>query len=226
MAITSQEAQGMQFGEGRRGDLDLRQVKEFQKSVVETLTRYEEEAEKFRAHLEVAEQAAVEFKDAEEAIKRTFLAASRTKREMIAEAARTRAEAQDEGEALRLETSSEIQEQKATATREAKKEWADAHAEAGAILTDAKTQAREAEEQTKAEVERLEKRLGHMRGALAELESRFTAFAESALDDVIVIKGLVDLETSSLEEIEGFKAPDLDSSEDEKVSAGGESAGS
>ena len=217
----------MQFGEGRRGDLDLRQVKEFQKRVVETLTRYEEEAGKFRARLEVAEQAAVEFKDAEEAIKRTFLAASRTKREMIAETeaetARTRAEAQDEVEALRLEASSEIQEQKATATREAEKERAEGHAEALAILTDAKTQAREAEEQTKAEVERLERRLGQMRRALAELESRFTTFAESALDDVIVIKGLVDLETSSLENIEGFEAPEFDSSEDEKVPAGGES---
>ncbi len=228
MAITAQEAQSASFDEARRG-FDERQVTEFQQRVVKTLRSYEEEVAGFAKRVELAEQQAAELADAEEAVKRTFLAASRTKREMLdeaeaeagqvraeaaADAERMRSEAKAEAERLLEEIEAEVGELRSTAHHEVTQQRDEARAQARAIMDDAIAKAEKAEAHTNAEIARLESRLGQLRTAVADLELRLRSFAEAALEDVVVVKGLVDLETATLDEIEAFSAPSIEGAEE------------
>ena len=55
--------------------------------------------------------------------------------------------------------------------------------------------------------------------AVRDLESRLKVFADGALDEVAVVGGLIDLETSALEEIEAFKTPDISAQATEDAEA-------
>ncbi len=227
MAISAQEAQGFQFGEGRKG-YDERQVETFRQRVVDTLRAYEAELARANDAIAQAKQRVQELEDAEEAVKRTFLAASRTKREMEeeakasadkvtaaaqAEADRVTADANQAAEATRTAAQQESDEMLAAARRDAETARSQATAEARQLLAEARQKATDAEAHTQGEVERLERRLAQLRTAVADLERRLRTFAEGALDEVAVVSGLVDLEEKGLDQIEAFQSPDLGESE-------------
>ena len=86
MAISAQEAGTIRFDEDRRGYATT-QVEAFRERVVNALRLYEAELAKYRERAEQADTRIGELEEAEEAVKRTFLAAARTKKDMIAEAA-------------------------------------------------------------------------------------------------------------------------------------------
>ena len=206
MAISAQEAQGARFTDSKRG-YDIREVDSFRERVVKTLRAYEDELAKASERLASARDRVTSLEDAEEAVKRTFLAATRTKREM-------EEEAQAEADRVRAEASHEADKARSAAQAEASQMVSAAEAEAKQLVADAQQTAMEAEAQTRTEVQRLERRLGQLRTAVRDLETRLKAFAEGALDEVAVVGGLIDLETSALEEIEAFKSPDLKTTED------------
>ena len=201
MAISAQEAQGARFTDSKRG-YDIREVDSFRERVVKTLRAYEDELAKANERLASARDRVTSLEDAEEAVKRTFLAATRTKREM-------EEEAQAEADRVRAEASHEADKTRSVAQQEAASTVSKAESEAKQLLADAQHAASEAESQTRAEVQRLERRLSQLRTAVRDLESRLKVFAEGALDEVAVVGGLIDLETSALEEIEAFKSPDI-----------------
>ncbi len=223
MAISAQEAQGFQFGEGRKG-YDERQVESFRQRVVDTLRAYESELARANDAIAQAKQRVQELEDAEEAVKRTFLAASRTKREMEeeakvefdkvtaaarAEADRVTTEANDAADAARTAAQREADQMLAAAGRDAETARSEASAEARDLLAAARETAAEAEAHTQGEVERLERRLAQLRTAVGDLERRLRMFAEGALDEVAVVTGLIELEEKGLEQIEAFQSPDL-----------------
>ncbi len=223
MAISAQEAQGFQFGEGRKG-YDERQVESFRQRVVDTLRAYESELARANDAIAQAKQRVQELEDAEEAVKRTFLAASRTKREIEeeakaeagkvtaaakSEADRVTADANQAAEATRSAAQREADEMLAAARRDAETARTEATAEANGLLADARQKAADAETHTQGEIERLERRLAQLRTAVADLERRLRTFAEGALDEVAVVSGLIDLEEKGLEQIEAFQSPDL-----------------
>ncbi len=201
MAISAQEAQGARFTDSKRG-YDIREVDSFRERVVKTLRAYEDELGKANERLNAAKDRVTSLEDAEEAVKRTFLAATRTKREM-------EEEAQADADRMRAEASHESDKLRSEAHQDAAKQRTVAEAEAAQLVADAKQTASEAESQTRTEVQRLERRLSQLRTAVRDLESRLKVFADGALDEVAVVGGLIDLETSALEEIEAFKSPDI-----------------
>ncbi len=201
MAISAQEAQGARFTDSKRG-YDSREVDSFRERVVKTLRAYEDELAKANERLASARDRVTSLEDAEEAVKRTFLAATRTKREM-------EEEAQANADRVLAEASHEADKVRSEATQEAAAKRANADADAASLISEAKGTAADAEAQTRAEVERLERRLGQLRTAVRDLEGRLKVFAEGALDEVAVVGGLIDLETSALDEIEAFKSPEI-----------------
>ncbi len=201
MAISAQEAQGARFTDSKRG-YDIREVDSFRERVVKTLRAYEDELAKANERLTTARERAANLEDAEEAVKRTFLAATRTKREM-------EEEAQAEADRVRAEASHEADKVRSAAQQEAGKTRAGAETEASTLVAEAQRAATEAESQTRGEVQRLERRLSQLRTAVRDLESRLKVFADGALDEVAVVGGLIDLETSALDEIEAFQSPEI-----------------
>ncbi len=223
MAISAQEAQGIRFSEGRRG-YDEREVDGFKDRVVQTLRAYEAELAKAADTIKAANARVSELEDAEEAVKRTFLAASRSKREIEEEAraeaehlvseaqrqaeeavAAARAEAEQMRSAARAESDALVTE----AREEAAHARDGAESEATRLLTDARRRAEEADEQTRAEQHRLQQRLAQLRTAVADIEQRLRAFADASLDEVAVVSGLIDLETEGIEQIPSFQGPEL-----------------
>ncbi len=227
MPISAQEAQGFQFGEGRKG-YEERQVESFRQRVVETLRTYEAELARANESMAEVKRRVSELEDAEEAVKRTFLAASRTKKEMEEEARaaaeRVTSEAKAEADRVTSEAATAAEQTLDEARREADTMVADARRDAESrrsaaeedarrMLGDARRKAAEAEAHTQAEVERLERRLAQLRTAVGDLERRLKTFAEGALDEVAVVSGLIDLEAQGLEEIDAFRRPDLGEAE-------------
>ena len=205
MAISAQEAGTIRFDEDRRGYATT-QVEAFRERVVNALRLYEAELAKFRERADLADQRIAELEEAEEAVKRTFLAAARTKKDMVAEAeseaAQTVAAAAQEADQTIAGANAE-----AAATRKA------AEAEAGALLEETRVRAAAAESELTAERKRLEARLAQLRGAVRDIDERLRRFAEGALENVTVVGDMIDLETTKLEDIPGFQQPALETAQ-------------
>ena len=209
MPMNAYEARTVKFSEARSG-FDQDEVNAFRDAVADSLQRWEREVEEAKRQVESAEDRLSGISDAEEAVRQTFLAAATTKREMLAETReqtdRERAEATSEATRLRDEAEHEAAEMRRSA-----------EADAAEVLTAARAAAAEAEEQTRVEVERMEQRLTQMRTAVRDLHERIQAFATSALDELGVTESLIDLETTTLEEIEAFQVPEVEGLAEEQT---------
>ncbi len=203
MAISAQEAGTIRFEEDRRGYATT-QVEAFRERVVNALRFYEAELAKFRERSEQADQRITELEEAEEAVKRTFLAAARTKKDMLAEA-------ESEAESVRADAQRDADETVAAANSEAAATRRSAAEEAKSLLDETKVRAAAAESELSAERKRLEARLAQLRGAVRDIDERLRRFAEGALENVTVVGDMIDLETTRLEDIPAFQQPALES---------------
>ncbi len=196
MAMTPREARTVNFTEDRRGYAPT-EVHEYQERVAEALRLYETEVGRLRARLEDSEERIKELQDAEDAVRRTFVAASQTKREMVAEAeseaARVRREADEAAARLRAAAEEHTSQQRAAA-----------QAEATRLVQEARTEAHETRAKAETEVRLLERRLLQLRGSITDLEERLRDFAGRALDELSVAGGMIDLETAELGDIESL----------------------
>ncbi len=256
MAMTADQVEAKRFGEAKHG-LDADEVRSFQANVVQVLRAYEVELGKARQQVKALEQRAAELEEAEEAVKRTFLAAAHTKNEMIGEAEQeaarltseasaaaqaVREEAQRdaaglraEAQRLRDEAEAESSRLRAGAAADAEQALAGAATEAARVREEAAESARQARAAADAEIaevraaadsERrdLDQKLGRLRTAVSDLEGRLRLLATGALDEVLVLSDLIDLETTQLEDIGGLQVEPPAAVEPEAVPGGEASA--
>lgn len=211
-----------QFEEAKRG-FEIDQVKAFQRGVAATLRQYEKELADVQELLKTTKARAAELEVAEEAVKRTFVAAGLTKQQMIEEAERDtnalRAAAEKEAASVRASAQAEADSVLRAAKAAALKLRDEAEAESAKLRADAHAEAEEMQISTEARRREIEKRFGQLRVALASLEDRLRVFADDGIEEINVTRDLMDLETKNLDDIEAFQdsAPRTPAKEDRQA---------
>ncbi|MBT8207084.1 MAG: DivIVA domain-containing protein [Acidimicrobiia bacterium] len=197
-----------QFEEAKRG-FEIDQVKAFQRGVAATLRQYEKELADVQGLLQTTKARAAELEVAEEAVKRTFVAAGLTKQQMIEEAERDtaalRAAAEKEAASVRASAQAEADSVLRAAKAAATKLRDEAEAESARLRSEAHDEAEEMQISTEARRREIEKRFGQLRVALASLEDRLRVFADDGIEEINVTRDLMDLETKNLDDIEAFQ---------------------
>ncbi len=194
MAITPRDVRNQRFTEARRGYAS-EEVRAFQERVADALKAYEAEVAKLQARIQASEERVKEMRDIEEAVKRTFAAATRTKREMLTEA-------EADAARLRREAERDAEQARAALDDEERARRSAAEAQAAAIVGEATAAADAQRAAANAEVQAMDRRLAQLRTSVRDLEARLRQFATSALDELAVATDLIDLETVDISEID------------------------
>ena len=191
MELTSYQAETIRFSQVRRG-LDPDEVGRFQRRVARVLAEYERETAAARDQIARLERQRNGLRSEEAAARQTYLAAARTKEELVAEATRLAAELREAGVA------------DAAAIR------SQAEAEARELLEGARHEAEEAERRGAAEVARLHRRLAQLRTAVSDIEARMRVMAERTLADTHVVADLIALEAEDSRDVQPPPASEPD----------------
>ena len=144
----------------------------------------------FTNHLGRLAQDLAGTKEAEEAIKRTYITAQRTSQEMVSEA---------------QEKSNAILDK--------------AKGQSESMVGEARAELKRTREEAVAEHDALKRRIAQLRSAVGDMQSRLKVFAETASIDLEGLGASIDLETHSISEIlenaaaESDEAPDDDAAE-------------
>jgi cell division septum initiation protein DivIVA len=163
VAITAREVEYAQFQESKRG-YDQDQVENFRRAVIQAMQGYEAEITRLNDQLQNSSGRLKELEEAEEAVRRTYIAASQTKAEMIAEAEaeaqRLRNEARNEAHDLRTAVQREVDELRASAKTETdelrgttQRETDELRATSEQEAQELRTQSREAADRMRAEAD-------------------------------------------------------------------------
>ena len=171
MDLTAIDVQQKTFRERFRG-FDPEDVEDFLERVVETLRGYELKLREQQDELEVLKQDLAGTKEAEEAIKRTYITAQRTSQEMVAEA----------------------QEKVNRVLDKAK-------GEAEGMVSAARADVKRTRDDATAEHESLKRRVAQLRTAVSDMQGRLKQFAEGAAVELEGLGASIDLETHSISEI-------------------------
>lgn len=180
MDLSAIDVQQKTFRERFRG-YDPDDVEDFLDRVVETLRGYEIKLRQQQEHLDGLQQDLAGTKEAEEAIKRTYISAQRTSQEMVSEA-------QDKGNAI-LDK---------------------AKGEAESMVADARASVKKTRQEAAAEHDALKRRVTQLRSAVSDMQTRLKAFAETASVDLEGLGAAIDLETHSISEILSKSAGEKD----------------
>ena len=180
MDLSAIDVQQKTFRERFRG-YDPDDVEDFLDRVVETLRGYELKARQQQEQLDVLQQDLAGTKEAEEAIKRTYITAQRTSQEMVSEA---------------QEKSNKIVDK--------------AKGQAESMVGEARAEVKRTREEAIAEHDALKRRITQLRSAVGDLQTRLKAFAETASIDLEGLGASIDLETHSISEILEKAAADSD----------------
>lgn len=171
MDLSAIDVQQKTFRERFRG-YDPDDVEDFLDRVVETLRGYELKARQQQEQLDALQQDLAGTKEAEEAIKRTYITAQRTSQEMVSEA----------------------QEKSNTIVDKAK-------GQAESMVGEARADVKRTREEAVTEHDALKRRITQLRSAVGDLQSRLKTFAETASIDLEGLGASIDLETHSISEI-------------------------
>ncbi len=171
MDLSAIDVQQKTFRERFRG-YDPDDVEDFLDRVVETLRGYELKARQQQEQLDTLQQDLAGTKEAEEAIKRTYITAQRTSQEMVGEA---------------QEKSNSIVDK--------------AKGQAESMVAEARAEVKRTREEGAAEHDALKRRIAQLRSAVGDLQARLAAFAETAAIDLEGLGASIDLETHSISEI-------------------------
>lgn len=171
MDLTAIDVQQKTFRERFRG-FDPDEVEDFLERVVETLRGNELKLRQQQDELESLKQDLAGTKEAEEAIKRTYITAQRTSQEMVGEA---------------QEKVNRILEK--------------AKSEAEGMVSAARADAKRTRDDATAEHESLQRRVAQLRTAVTDLQARLKQFAEGAAVELEGLGASIDLETHSISEI-------------------------
>ena len=171
MDLTAIDVQQKTFRERFRG-FDPDEVEDFLERVVETLRGYELKLREQNDSLEALRQDLAGTKEAEEAIKRTYITAQRTSQEMVAEA----------------------QEKASRVLDKAK-------GEAEGMVSAARADVKRTRDDAAVEHESLQRRVAQLRTAVSDLQGRLKQFADGAAVELEGLGASIDLETHSISEI-------------------------
>lgn len=171
MDLSAIDVQQKTFRERFRG-YDPDDVEDFLDRVVETLRGYELKARQQQEQLDALQQDLAGTKEAEEAIKRTYITAQRTSQEMVTEA---------------QEKSNAIVDK--------------AKGQAESMVGEAKAEVKRNRDEAIAEHDALKRRITQLRSAVGDLQTRLKEFAETASIDLEGLGASIDLETHSISEI-------------------------
>ncbi|NNL68947.1 MAG: DivIVA domain-containing protein [Acidimicrobiia bacterium] len=171
MDLSAVDVQQKTFRERFRG-YDPDDVEDFLDRVVETLRGQELKLRQQQEQLDTIQQDLAGTKEAEEAIKRTYITAQRTSQEMVGEA-----------------------QEKANAILDKAK------GQAESMVAEARSEAKRTREESATEHEALRRRVTQLRSAVSDLQTRLKAFAENASAELEGLGASIDLETHSISEI-------------------------
>ncbi len=171
MDLSAIDVQQKTFRERFRG-YDPDDVEDFLDRVVETLRGYELKLRQQQEQLDALQQDLAGTKEAEEAIKRTYITAQRTSQEMVSEA-----------------------QQKANALVDKAK------GEAESMVAEGRAEVKRTRDEAAGEHEALKRRVAQLRSAVGDLQTRLKSFAENASVDLEGLGASIDLETHSISEI-------------------------
>ncbi|NNJ48180.1 MAG: DivIVA domain-containing protein [Acidimicrobiia bacterium] len=171
MDLSAIDVQQKTFRERFRG-YDPDDVEDFLDRVVETLRGYELKARQQQEQLDALAQDLAGTKEAEEAIKRTYITAQRTSQEMVSEA---------------QEKSNAILDK--------------AKGQSESMVGEARAEVKRTREEAVAEHDALKRRIAQLRSAVGDMQSRLKEFAETASIDLEGLGASIDLETHSISEI-------------------------
>ena len=180
MDLSAIDVQQKTFRERFRG-YDPDDVEDFLDRVVETLRGHELKVRQLQEQLDSLQQDLAGTKEAEEAIKRTYITAQRTSQEMVSEA-----------------------QQKANSIVDKAK------GEAESMVAEARGDVKRSRDEAAAEHDALKRRVAQLRSAVGDLQTRLKAFAEGAAVDLEGLGASIDLETHSISEILEKAAADQD----------------
>jgi len=184
MDLSAIDVQQKTFRERFRG-YDPDDVEDFLDRVVETLRGYELKARQQQEQLDALQQDLAGTKEAEEAIKRTYITAQRTSQEMVSEAS---------------EKSNKIVDK--------------AKGQAESMVGEARAEVKRTRQEAVAEHDALKRRITQLRSAVGDLQTRLKAFAETASIDLEGLGASIDLETHSISEILEKAAADSDDADE------------
>ena len=171
MDLSAIDVQQKTFRERFRG-YDPDDVEDFLDRVVETLRGHELKLRQQQESLDALQQDLAGTKEAEEAIKRTYITAQRTSQEMVSEA-----------------------QAKANSIVDKAKNQAESAA------SEARAELKRTREEATAEHDALNRRVAQLRSAVGDLQTRLKSFAETASTDLEGLGASIDLETHSISEI-------------------------
>ena len=193
MDLSAIDVQQKTFRERFRG-YDPDDVEDFLDRVVETLRGQELKLQQQQEQLDGLSQDLAGTKEAEEAIKRTYITAQRTSQEMVNEA-------QEKAQAILDEAKAEAETISSDASSEADTLVGDARSEADTMVTEARADTKKTREEAAVEHEALQRRVAQLRTAVSDLQNRLQAFAETASVELEGLGASIDLETHSISEI-------------------------
>lgn len=176
MDLSAIDVQQKTFRERFRG-YDPDDVEDFLDRIVETLRGHELKLRQQQESLDAAQQDLAGSKEAEEAIKRTYITAQRTAQEMVTEA-----------------------QEKANRLMD------NAKAESESMLKNTRSDLERQQQEAATEHDALLRRVAQLRTAVSELQGRLQAFAEGAAVELEGLGASIDLETHSVSEILGAAA--------------------
>lgn len=171
MDLSAVDVQQKTFRERFRG-YDPDDVEDFLDRVVETLRGYEVKLRQQQDDMEKLRNDVEGTKEAEEAIKRTYITAQRTSQEMVNEA---------QEKANRILDKAKV--------------------DAEASVKEAEEKSKQARADAAIEEEALQRRIAQLRTAVGDLQGRLATFAEEASVELEAIGASIDLETEELAEI-------------------------
>ena len=215
MDLSAIDVQQKTFRERFRG-YDPDDVEDFLDRVVETLRGQELKLQQQQEQLDGLSQDLAGTKEAEEAIKRTYITAQRTSQEMVNEAQEKAQAVLDEAKAEAETLSSDARSEADTLVGDARSEAdtmvtgarseadtlvGDARSEADTMVTEARADTKKTREEAAVEHEALQRRVAQLRTAVSDLQNRLQAFAETASVELEGLGASIDLETHSISEI-------------------------
>jgi len=171
MDLSAIDVQQKTFRERFRG-YDPDDVEDFLDRVVETLRGHELKLRQQQESLDALQQDLAGTKEAEEAIKRTYITAQRTSQEMVSEA-----------------------QAKANSIVDKAKNQAES------TVAESRAEVKRTRDEAAAEHDALKRRVAQLRSAVGDLQTRLKTFAETAAGDLEGLAASIDLETHSISEI-------------------------
>jgi DivIVA domain-containing protein len=199
MDLSAVDVQQKTFRERFRG-YDPDDVEDFLDRVVETLRGYEVKVRQQQEELEGLKSEIAGSKEAEEAIKRTYITAQRTSQEMINEA-------QQKADRILEKAGSEVEASQQQAKSETSRAVQAAKAEAEGIRKAAREEAEKSRRDAQGEQEALRHRIAQLRTTVSDIQGRMAEFAQNAAVELEAIGAAIDLEAESVQAVTGSTQP-------------------